>query len=154
MSAHATNTNGQAEPSLAKTIYTGRAASDAVRVGRVRSDDGLLDVGYVPPVGTWDSEGTNPEQLFAAGWAICFHGLLGVAARDLGVDVSSSRVSVAVHLGEFADGKFGLGAEIEVSVDGVDDDVVHELVTATNELCPFSRATSGNIAATINGRPR
>lgn len=144
------------EPRLAKMIYTGRASSDGVRVGRVRSDDGLLDVPYVPPVGTWDSAGTNPEQLLAAGWAICFHGLLGVAARklDADVDLSASTVSVVVHLGEFADGKLGLGAELEVNVPGLDAGLLRELVTETNELCPFSRATGGNIAATINGQPR
>ncbi|MFF3322705.1 Ohr family peroxiredoxin [Streptomyces sp. NPDC002889] len=139
---------------ITKSWYTGGATSDAVRVGRVRADDDVFDVAYVPPVGEWPTTGTNPEQLMGAAWAICFQGMLGVAGRNQGVDVENSRVTADIELGQTADGGFALGAVLTVSLPDVPQEQVDQLLDEAHALCPFVRAVEGNIKVVVNGKGR
>ena len=115
------------------------------REGHAVSDDGVLDVQLRRPKQRGVSEGTNPEQLFAAGWGACFQSALLSIARSQEVDASSSTVTVEVGVGPDADGNYGLGAKIAVAIPGLDRETAQHLVDAAHQLCPYSRATRGNI---------
>ncbi|MFF4901542.1 organic hydroperoxide resistance protein [Streptomyces sp. NPDC001068] len=130
-------------------LYTAVATAENGRDGRVATDDGRLDVVVNPPKEMGGSgSGTNPEQLFAAGYAACFQGALGVVARQAGADVSGSTVTARVGLGKNDEG-FGLVVEISAVIPGVDRAVARDLVAKAHEVCPYSRATRGNIGVTL-----
>ncbi|MCL2554962.1 MAG: organic hydroperoxide resistance protein [Actinomycetia bacterium] len=131
-------------------LYTAVATAENGRDGRVASDDGKLDVVVNPPVELGGSgAGTNPEQLFAAGYSACFQSALGVVARREGADVSGSRVTARVGLGRTAEGGFGLTVELAVSLPGVDAATARDLVEKAHQVCPYSNATRGNIAVEL-----
>jgi Ohr subfamily peroxiredoxin len=138
---------------LEKVLYTAVATADMGREGRVSTDDGRLDVGLSKPpgMGGRDGEvGTNPEQLFAAGYAGCFHGALLFHARAAGVDAEGSDVTARVEIGRLPDeGGLGLRVELLVNVPGAEPSAVEELTAKAHESCPYSRATRGNIDVTI-----
>lgn len=131
-----------------KVLYTGRTQTRGGRDGSARSDDGRLDITLSPPGGA--GAGTNPEQLFAAGWSACFIGAMGHAARRLNI-VMPADVSVAteVDLGT-GDGGYALQARLAVSLPGVAAAEARTLVDAAHETCPYSKATRGNIDVTIS----
>jgi Ohr subfamily peroxiredoxin len=134
------------------TIYSATSTAWGGREGRVASDDGRVDLALSIPksMGGDDGPGTNPEQLFAAGYAACFHSALRAIARAERVDVSNSAVSVTVRLvGDLAAGEIGLAARIEAELPGVDYATSQSLLDATHQLCPYSRATRGNIHAEL-----
>jgi Ohr subfamily peroxiredoxin len=139
----------QTTPHDGKVVYTAKIHTTGGREnGASRSSDGGLDVTISPP----DSEriGTNPEQLFAAGWSACFESAIGLAARrrkftppqDLAIDAE-----VDLHL---ADGEYFLSARLNISLPGVDRIVARTLVDEAHEICPYSKATRGNIEVEIN----
>ncbi|MFF4114338.1 organic hydroperoxide resistance protein [Streptomyces sp. NPDC001714] len=129
-------------------LYTAVATAENGRDGRVATDDGRLDVVVNPPKELGGSgSGTNPEQLFAAGYSACFQGALGVVARQAGVDVSGSRVTAKVGLGKNEEG-FGIVVEISAEIPGVEEGVARELVEKAHGVCPYSKATRGNISVT------
>jgi len=131
-------------------LYTAVATAENGRDGRVASDDGKLDVVVNPPVELGGSgAGTNPEQLFAAGYSACFQSALGVVARREGADVSGSRVTARVGLGRTAEGGFGLTVELAVSLPGMDAATARDLVEKAHQVCPYSNATRGNIAVEL-----
>ncbi|ACV08005.1 Ohr family peroxiredoxin [Jonesia denitrificans] len=116
------------------------------RVGRVATQDQKIDLELSVPAGLGgdDGPGSNPEQLFAAAWASCFHGAVKAIARSRKVDVGESAVTVEVALnGEFDSGFF-FTVVIEGEFPGVDDKEAHELLAAAHEKCPYSRVTRGN----------
>jgi Ohr subfamily peroxiredoxin len=136
---------------LNKTLYTAEASAVGGRDGHVRSSDGVLDVDVrVPESMGGAGGGTNPEQLFAAGYAACFQSALGVVGRRQKVDTSGSTVTVKVDIGTIGNGGFGLAATIEVSLPGVDAAVAQRLVEAAHRVCPYSNATRGNIAVALS----
>ena len=130
-----------------KVLYTARATAHGGRDGKVATNDGKLDVVVVPPAemgGT--GNGTNPEQLFAAGYAACFHSALKVVARKTRQDVDGSTVTAEVGIGPINGGAgYGLEVVLEVSLPGLDRAVAEELVAKAHEVCPYSNATRGNI---------
>ncbi|MDX6354703.1 MAG: lipoyl-dependent peroxiredoxin [Streptomyces sp.] len=127
-------------------IYTAVATAENGRDGRVASDDGKLDVIVNPPKELGGSgAGTNPEQLFAAGYSACFQSALGVVGRQAKADLSDSRVTAKVGLGKTAGGGFGLTVELAVSLPNVDEATAKTLVEKAHEVCPYSNATRGNI---------
>ncbi|MGW3126189.1 organic hydroperoxide resistance protein [Streptomyces sp. NPDC001123] len=129
-------------------LYTAVATAENGRDGRVATDDGRLDVVVNPPKELGGSgSGTNPEQLFAAGYSACFQGALGVVARQAGVDVSGARVTAKVGLGKNEEG-FGIVVEISAEIPGVEEGVARELVEKAHGVCPYSKATRGNISVT------
>ena len=135
-----------------KTLYTAEAlASGEGRDGNARSNDGKLDVGLASPVELGGSgQGTNPEQLFAAGYAACFHSALRLVGRKERVDLTDSAVAAKVHLGQLSDGTgFGLAAELEIALPALDLATAEALVAKAHQVCPYSNATRGNIAVEL-----
>ncbi|KAF4410821.1 MULTISPECIES: organic hydroperoxide resistance protein [Streptomyces] len=126
--------------------YTAVATAEGGRDGRVATDDGRLDVVVNPPKELGGSgSGTNPEQLFAAGFSACFQSALGVVARRQKVDITGSRVTARVGIGGNGSGGFGLEVELAVSIPGTDEATAKQLAEAAHEVCPYSNATRGNI---------
>ncbi|GAA1048086.1 organic hydroperoxide resistance protein [Arthrobacter russicus] len=132
--------------------YTAEAlATGDGRDGQGRTSDGKLDVTLAVPVemgGT--GEGTNPEQLFAVGYAACFHSALRVVARRQKADVTDSTVAAKVGIGSNGQGGFGLAVELEVSLPAVDAETAQALVEAAHQVCPYSNATRGNIEVKLS----
>ena len=131
-----------------KLLYTGKVRTVGGRDGASRSSDGRLDVKLSTP-GTPGS-GTNPEQLFAAGWSACFEGALGRAAREMRIALPADPVIDAEVDLNTAGGGYFLRARLNVSLPGVERDVAQRLVESAHRICPYSKATRGNIDITIN----
>jgi len=130
-----------------ETLYVARATSTgAGRQGHVRSDDGVLDhdLGVPKELGGAGDPGTNPEQLFAAGYAACFHSALQLVARKEKVRVRGSSVTAEIGIGPAGAG-FGLAATLVVSLPDIEPEVAEKLVAAAHQVCPYSNATRGNI---------
>ena len=128
-------------------LYTGRTHTLGGRDGASRSSDGRLDIRLSPPGSA--GQGTNPEQLFAAGWSACFIGAMGRAAQAAGVKLPAYvAVDAEVDLGKSGDG-FALQARLTVSLPGLDPAVARSVVDGAHQLCPYSKATRGNIAVEL-----
>ena len=134
-----------------KTLYTAVAhATGDGRNGHATTDDGLLDVELRTPTGLGGAGGaTNPEQLFAAGYAACFHSALKLVAGKEKADMTDSAVSATVHLGMLDSGGFGLGVELDVLIPNVTKADAERLVASAHEVCPYSNATRGNIEVVL-----
>ncbi|MFD4747857.1 organic hydroperoxide resistance protein [Streptomyces rubiginosohelvolus] len=131
--------------------YTAVATAENGRDGRVSSDDGQLDVVVNPPKAMGGSgAGTNPEQLFAAGYSACFQGALGVVARQEKADISGSTVTAAVSIGKTEAGGFGLEVAISASIPNVDAATAQALIEKAHQVCPYSNATRGNIKVELS----
>lgn len=132
-----------------KIVYTARATATGGRQGRSTSDDGVLDVDLTSPKETGGpGTGTNPEQLFAAGYSACFQGALGLVAKKQDVDVSDSKVTAEVGFGPEGD-SFAITVDLLVAVPGVDLAQAQQLADAAHQLCPYSKATQGNVPVTV-----
>jgi Ohr subfamily peroxiredoxin len=133
-----------------KVLYTAIATAEGGRDGQARSLDGNLDVRIVPPRELGGSgEGTNPEQLFAAGYAACFQSAMHLVAKRQGHDLTDSSVTAEVDLGMVDSGGFGLAVRLLVSVPELDDEAAQKLLEATHQVCPYSNATRGNITVDL-----
>ena len=132
-------------------LYTATAhATGDGRNGHARSEDGILDIDMrVPKEMGGPGGAANPEMLFAAGYAACFHSALKVVARQEKVGVDGSEVAASVGIGPLDNGGFGLTVELRVSVPGLDRDTAEKLVAKAHEVCPYSNATRGNIPVTL-----
>ena len=130
-----------------KILYTAEATVTGGREGHARSSDGNLDVTlHVPQaMGGSGGAGTNPEQLFAAGYAACFQSALITAARRQHVEASKSVITSKVGIGPTGKGGFGLEVELDVQLPDVDRATGEKLVKLAHEVCPYSNATRGNI---------
>src|SRR5438093_3740613 len=128
-------------------IYQTAATSTGEgRNGRSRTVDGILDVALATPKELGGAGGaTNPEQLFAAGYAACFHSAMKVVAKPMDIDVTESAVSVTVGLGMLDGGAFNLALEIDVHVPNANREQAQSLVERAHEVCPYSNATRGNV---------
>lgn len=134
-------------------LFTTSVLATGGRSGRVVSEDNIIDFQLVSPkeLGGPGGEGTNPEQLFAAGYSACFDGALNLVIKKEKADVSSTSVKADVHfLKDEADGGFKIGVTLNVTVDGVDKERAKELVEAAHQVCPYSKATRGNIDVELN----
>jgi osmotically inducible protein OsmC len=137
-----------------KVLYTATATVTGGRAGRVRTSDGFLDLELRPPTEMGGPGGaTNPEQLFAAGYAACFQSALMVAGRRAGVDATGCEISCDVSIGPVGNG-YGLAVLLTVDVLGVDEAQARELADAAHAVCPYSNATRGNIPVEIVARGR
>ncbi len=129
--------------------YTAVAVNTGGRKGHVRTDDGKLDFDVSMPkeIGG-DGEKTNPEQLFAAAYSSCFGGALGAVAGK--TSLRDSEIKANVHLGNYGPGSFGLAVDIEVKIPHAES-LAHaqELVDAAHQVCPYSKATRGNIEVNV-----
>ncbi|MFD0434467.1 organic hydroperoxide resistance protein [Streptomyces chartreusis] len=119
--------------------------------GRVRSEDGILQTTLaIPKEFGGAGNATNPEQLFAAGWAACFLGAVRRAAAERKVRLTSTAITAEITLHHGDDGEFGLAAVLNLELGGVDRETAAELGAAAHQICPYSKATRGNIPVTIN----
>ncbi|CAM3846244.1 organic hydroperoxide resistance protein [Nocardiopsis rhodophaea] len=135
-------------------LYTAHATVEGEgRKGQGSTDDGRLNVELSVPKGMGgdDGPGTNPEQLFAVGYAACFHGALKKVAREAKVSVDGSTIESAVSLGSGDDG-FGLGVDLTVTIPGLAQAEVQKLVDAAHQVCPYSKATRGNIEVNLTAK--
>ena len=113
------------------------------REGASKSSDGRLDIKLTSPGGK--GEGTNPEQLFAAGWSACFLGAMGKAAATKNLKLSpESSVQAEVDL-VLSDGQYSLQARLHISLPGIDPETAKAIAAAAHQICPYSKATKGNI---------
>jgi Ohr subfamily peroxiredoxin len=134
-----------------KTLYTAEALTTGDgRNGRARSSDGRLDLQLaIPKEMGGGGDGTNPEQLFAIGYAACFHAALRLIGRQEEADVSDSAVGARVSIGITDDGGFGLAVELEVTLPNVDHAIARRLTETAHQVCPYSNATRGNIPVSL-----
>ncbi len=134
-----------------KILYTAEATVHGGRGGEARSSDGNLVVKLSPPkeMGGPGGEGTNPEQLFAVGYAACFQSALMTIARRQHVNADQSTITSKVGIGPTGDGGFGLAVELHVSIPGVDKATGEHLIELAHQVCPYSNATRGNIPVTL-----
>ena len=142
---------------MAKALYTAQAEVTGGRAeGHGRTSDGVLDVQLrTPSEMGGDGGGTNPEQLFAVGYAACFEGAIGVIGRRERVEVGDVSIDSRVTLSTTEDRAFGLGVELHVTLPQVSDpEQAARIVEAAHHVCPYSNATRGNIEVelTANGR--
>lgn len=138
-------------PTVIEPVYTAEVTSTGGRTdGRARSTDGNLDVKVAIPGSGGD--GTNPEELFAAGYAACFGSAVFLTARRMRLDPGDVAVRARVHLGKAGDGGFGLAAELDVTIPGADQATADEIVRRAHDVCPYSRATRGNIEVELTAR--
>ncbi|UII24133.1 Ohr family peroxiredoxin [Fulvivirga ligni] len=133
-----------------KALYTAEVTAQGGRGGHVKSQDGVLNMELAKPesMGGEGKEGTNPEQLFAAAWGPCFLGALGTVAKKQNVDLGDTKIIVKVSFNE-EDNGYALSAALNVIDESVEDDVLNELVQKTQQVCPYSKATAGNIDVTV-----
>ena len=132
---------------LDKVLYTAHAHTTGGRDGASRTDDGRLDIALSSPGGA--GQGTNPEQLFAAGYSACFIGAMkAVAARQKLTLPQDLAVDAEVDLGPIPNA-YGIAARLAISLPGLDKATAQKLVDAAHQVCPYSNATRGNIDVTI-----
>ncbi|AHX12441.1 organic hydroperoxide resistance protein [Dyella jiangningensis] len=137
---------------ISKILYTATATVTGGREGHAKSDDGVLDLQLVVPKGLGGpgGAGSNPEQLFAAGYAACFEGAVRFVARQKGVTLKDASVTAHVGIGPREPTGFGIAVKLDVSLPGIDRAVAQDLVdTAHNDICPYSHATRGNVDVQI-----
>ena len=132
-------------------LYTATAhATGDGRNGHAVSDDGILDLDLrVPKAMGGPGGATNPEQLFAAGYAACFHSALRLVGRQEKADVEDSAVGARVSLGQIDNGGFGLAVELEITLPKMDHDAAQALTEKAHQVCPYSNATRGNIEVVL-----
>lgn len=139
---------------MAKVVYTAEAMVTGGREkGHGKTSDGALEVDLRPPT---EGGGTNPEQLFAVGYAACFEGALGVAARRAKAEVGDASIDSKVSLITTEDRGFNVAVTLDVSLPQVQDaEEAKKIVAAAHEICPYSNATRGNVEVTLtaNGQP-
>ncbi len=133
-----------------KVLYTAEATSTGHgRSGHVVSSDHRLDLDLALPVEMGgDGNGTNPEQLFAAGYSACFHSALRIVARRAGVDPGESTVTAEVGIGPEGEA-YGLVVTLIIHIPGLDREQTREIAEAAHQVCPYSRATRGNISVEL-----
>ena len=133
---------------LEKVLYTAKVHTTGGRDGASRSSDDRLDIKLSSPGAA--GVGTNPEQLFAAGWSACFMGAMGLAARKMKVTLpTNAAVDAEVDLGT-NEGGYVLQARLNVSLPGLEHELARAVVDAAHQTCPYSKATRGNINVEIN----
>lgn len=137
---------------LQSVAYTAKATATGGREGVAKSDDGRLDVNLSTPKGLGgdDGQGTNPEQLFAAGYAACFIGALKFVAGSEKIALpSDTYINSEVSIGAI-DGGFGIAVKLAVSLGSMDKTAAQELVNKAHQVCPYSNATRGNIEVELS----
>ncbi len=135
-----------------KAIYNTTVTAEGGRNGQVKSQDGIIDLPVRMPkeLGGQGGEFTNPEQLFAAGYAACFDSALNLVARQAKIRVKDTKVHATVGIGQTENGGFGLEASLDVEIPGIEKEVALELLAKAHQVCPYSNATRNNIEVKVN----
>ena len=124
--------------------YETKATNTGGRNGHVHTDDKAIDVAVIPPAQADAEKGTNPEQLFAAGYASCFNGAVQHMIKEAGMTAEST-VKARVSLYNLDDGGYQIGVVLEVHIDGISEEEAQKIAEDAHEFCPYSKATRGNI---------
>jgi Ohr subfamily peroxiredoxin len=133
---------------IEKVLYTAKTHTTGGREGASRSSDGRLDIKLSSPGSS--VSGTNPEQLFAAGWSACFEGAMGLAARKMKITVpEDAAIDAEVDL-VLVDGAYFLQARLNISLPGIERETAQALADAAHQTCPYSKAIRGNVDVVIN----
>jgi Ohr subfamily peroxiredoxin len=134
------------------TLYTATATATAGRDGKVLSDDGAIDLGLAVPKGLGGpgGAGTNPEQLFAAGYAACFGSALKLVAGMQKIVTGPVHITAKVSIGKTDAGGYGLAVTLEGKLPEVSREVAEGLMKAAHQVCPYSNATRGNVEVTLS----
>ena len=133
---------------IEKVLYTAKTHTTGGREGASRSSDGRLDIRLSSPGSS--GSGTNPEQLFAAGWSACFEGAMGLAARKMQITVpEDAAIDAEVDL-VLVDGAYFLQARLNISLPGIERETARTLADAAHQTCPYSKAIRGNVDVVIN----
>lgn len=138
--------------SVDKVVYTAKATASGGRNGRAISSDDALNVALRTPkaMGGGGGDGTNPEQLFAAGYSACFIGAMNVVAGHAKIKLpTQTKIDGEVGIGPMGDA-FGIEVTLNVSLPGMDQSEAEDLVAKAHQVCPYSNATRGNIDVTLN----
>ena len=135
-----------------KTLYTAEVTATGGRIGHVRSSDGVIDMAVALPEGLGGKKGSsNPEQLFAAGYASCFQSALLVVAGRQHVHLDpQSTVTAHVDLNQLENGAYGLGVKLDIDLKDFDKEEGKKLVEEAHRICPYSIGTRGNIEVKLN----
>ena len=130
-----------------KTLYTTRVTAQGGRDGHIKSENGVLnvDVRALKALGGKSDDFTNPEMLFAGGYAACFDSALNLVIKKSRIQTGETTVTAKVGIGQLDNGGFGLEAELEVNIPGVSLEEANKLVEQAHQVCPYSNATRGNI---------
>ena len=135
---------------MTDAIYTAHAHAVGGRNGTAKSDDGHLDVKLAYPKSMGgDGNGTNPEQLFAAGYSACFLGALGLVARNMGVKLGEHSLDAEVDLIK-DDTSFHIGVRLKLNAPELDRETAEKVLRAAHEVCPYSKATRGNVQVDLD----
>lgn len=130
---------------MGDAMFTASATAEGGRNGHVKSEDGLIDLDLVMPTEDSDEKGTNPEQLFAAAYSACYDGALNLVAKQKDKDIESSVTADVSFMKDEDDNGFKIGVTLNIEIKGVDQEWAEELAEAAHYVCPYSKATRGNI---------
>lgn len=135
-----------------KAIYTAVATATGGRNGHIKSDNGVLDLQVRMPkkLGGANDDFTNPEQLFAGGYAACFDNALILIIKQAKATTGETSVTAQVSIGQIENGGFGLAVELAVNIPGVSIEEAQQLVEKAHQVCPYSNATRGNIEVKLS----
>ena len=135
-----------------KTLYTTNVTAKGGRNGQVKSDNGVLDLEVRMPkgLGGANDDFTNPEMLFAAGYAACFDSALNLIISKSKIETGETSVVAKVSIGQNEDGGFGLAAELDVNIPGVSIEEAQSLTEKAHQICPYSNATRNNIEVKLS----
>lgn len=137
---------------MSEVLFTSSATAKGGRRGHVKSNDGLIDLKVVMPTDGTGEKGTNPEQLFAAAYAACYDGAFNLVAKKKKKEVDSTVTADVSFLKDPADNGFKIGVVLNIEVKGVSQEEAEELAALAHEVCPYSKATRGNIDVQLKPR--
>ena len=135
-----------------KALYTTSVTAKGGRNGQVKSENGILDLEVRMPkaLGGANDDFTNPEMLFAAGYAACFDSALNLIISKSKIETGETSVTAQVSIGQNQDGGFGLAAELDVNIPGISIEQAQELTEKAHQICPYSNATRSNIEVKLS----
>lgn len=135
---------------MMKIFYHTSATATGGRDGRTQVDDGSFGFDLVSMQDKSGKQGTNPEQLFAMGYAACFDSAMNLVAQQLNISPSKSSTTVGVGIGQKPDGSYSLDLDITITVAGISEDDARQLIQKAHSVCPYSNAVKGNVAVRLH----
>lgn len=137
---------------MGNVIFSSKATAKNGRDGHVKSEDGLIDLDLVNPATNKEDTGSNPEQLFAATYSACFDGALNLVASNQDKKIDSETTAEISFCKDPEDGGFKIAATLNVSIEGVSQEEADKLLEDAHQVCPYSKATRGNVDVTLNAK--
>src|SRR5690625_1476349 len=135
---------------MSEVIFTSSATAKGGREGHVKSSNGIIDLNLVNPADNSSDSGSNPEELFAAGYAACFDGALNLVASKKRKSIDSETTAEVDFMKDEEDGGSKIGVQLNIQINGVSPEEARDLAEAAHKICPYSKATRGNIEVKLN----